>query len=141
MEKAMNDEKIGQFNDSLERASACGLLDLFYELFLASSTEIEEKFKHTEFNKQKRLLKTSLYLMMIAEEEYEGTNLYLERVAINHNKKHLNIRPELYDTWLECLIQAVSKTDPNYSPELEQIWRMMMQRGVAIMKSYYDLER
>ena len=43
-------------------------LDRFYEVFLESSPEVAEKFKHTNFARQKVALGQSLYLMVMAAE-------------------------------------------------------------------------
>ena len=64
----MRETDIELFNDSLDRCSGRpGFLDRFYELFLASSDEVAEKFERTDFRKQTRVLKASLYIMMMAE--------------------------------------------------------------------------
>ena len=43
-----------------------------------------------------------------------------------------------YDLWLECLIEAVSEFDPNYSPAIEKAWRKTMQTGIYHMRAAYE---
>ncbi len=62
----MSERDIELFNDSLERCTRhSGFLDRFYELFLTSSADVAQKFTHTDFKKQKRALRISLYMMML----------------------------------------------------------------------------
>jgi hypothetical protein len=43
----------------------------------------------------------------------------------------------LYDVWLECLIEAVKEFDPQYSDEIESLWREAMAFGIEFMQSRY----
>src|ERR1017187_10795854 len=88
------------FNDSIERCShRPDFLRRFYTLFLASSDTVAKKFAHTDLRKQARLLKTSLYIMMLASGESERI-VHLERLAKLHRRAKLDIKPELYYLWL-----------------------------------------
>lgn len=135
---AVAEHDIELFNDSLERCtSGSGLLERFYELFVASSPEVLETFRHTDFRKQRRALKISLYMMMSAAEGRIEGDVHLERIARRHSRAELGIRPELYDLWLECLIQAVRDCDRLFNSETERAWRSVMKPGIEFMKSMY----
>jgi hemoglobin-like flavoprotein len=134
----MTDEEIGLFNDSLERCTAhAEFLDQFYQTFIASSPEVAEKFKHTDFRRQKILLRTSLYMMMLAAMGKTEAQEHLKRIAQVHSRGGHDIRPELYDLWLDCLIRTVKEFDPAFSKNIENAWRTMMQPGIEFMKSRY----
>ncbi len=126
------------FNDSLERCTrSSGFLDRFYELFLASSDEVAEKFRHTDFRKQKRALRISLYLMMSVTEGKPEGDAHLERIARLHSKADRDIPPKLYDLWLDSLVLAVKEFDPLFGEETEKAWRRIMRPGIEFMKSKY----
>jgi len=126
------------FNDSLERCTASSeFLDRFYDLFLASSREVAEKFRHTDFPKQKRMLKASLYMMVLVADGKTEVQENLQRIAKRHSRTDLDIRPELYMLWLDCLIQAVRECDPRFTPETETAWRKIMECGITFMQSHY----
>ncbi|HEY5790185.1 MAG TPA: globin [Gammaproteobacteria bacterium] len=133
----MHEEEIQRFNDSLERCSANGeFLERFYALFLASSGEVAAKFAHTDFRRQARMLRTSLYIMMLSSDDDElGT--HLEHLAQRHSSRDLDIRPELYDLWLDCLLQAVAEFDPRFDAAAAAAWRRVLQPGIEYMKSRY----
>ena len=112
----MHERDVELFNDSIERCSCKpDFLRRFYTLFLASSDTVAKKFEHTDLRKQARLLKTSLYIMMLASEPERI--VHLERLAKLHSRANLDIKPELYDLWLDRLVQAVKEFDLMFNPE------------------------
>ena len=125
------------FNDSIERCSCSPeFLRRFYTLFLASSDTVAKKFERTDLQKQARLLKTSLYIMMLASGESERI-VHMDRLAKLHSRAELDIKPELYDLWLDRLVQAVREFDPMFDAATETAWRRMLQPGIEFMKSRY----
>jgi hemoglobin-like flavoprotein len=133
----MHERDIELFNDSIERCSRRpDFLRRFYTLFLASSDTVAKKFEHTDLRKQAKLLKTSLYIMMLASGEAERI-VHLERLAKLHSRAGLDIKPKLYDLWLDRLVQAVVEFDPMFDPEIETAWRRVLQSGIEFMKSRY----
>ena len=133
----MNERDIELFNDSIERCShSPDFLRRFYTLFVASSDTVANKFEHTDLKRQARMLKTSLYIMMLASGDSERA-VHLERLAKLHSRKALNIKPELYDVWLDRLVQAVEEFDPLIDLEIETAWRHVLQPGIDFMKSRY----
>ncbi len=133
----MHERDVELFNDSIERCT-CNpdFLRRFYALFLASSDTVARKFEHTDMRQQARMLRTSLYIMMLASGGTERT-AHLERIARLHSRAELDIKPELYDVWLDRLVQAVSEFDPMFDPEIETAWRHLLQPGIEFMKSRY----
>ena len=52
---AMTEDELEQFHDGLTRCTGNPLfIERFYELFLSSSEAVREKFKDTDFKKQRR---------------------------------------------------------------------------------------
>ena len=133
----MHERDVELFNDSLERCSCRpDFLRRFYTLFLTSSATVAKKFEHTDLRKQARMLKESLYIMMAASGGSERT-VHLEELAKLHSRAGADIKPELYDLWLDRLVQAVKEFDPMFNPETETAWRRVLQPGIEFMKSRY----
>jgi hemoglobin-like flavoprotein len=136
----MHRPEIEIFNDSLARClRGEQFFQRFYELFLASSPEVREKFQATDFRKQRRMLQSSFYMLV----EYIALGwpecqAYLERIAIAHGRHGRDISPHLYDLWLDCLLQAVRERDELYSVDVEGAWRFMMGAGITFLKVRYD---
>ena len=124
----MQERDIELFNDSIERCSRKpDFLRRVYTRFLASSDTVAKKYEHTDLRKQARMLKTSFYIMMLASGESER-NVHLERLAKLHSRAELDIKPELYDLWLDQLVQAVIEFDPIFDSETETARRQRTKR-------------
>jgi hemoglobin-like flavoprotein len=131
---------IESFRASLKRClNAPDFLLDFYGLFMASSDEVREKFKGTDFKRQTRVLADSLWAMSVAAQGQEGSPAWgsLPDLARRHSRTELDIRPGLYDNWLECLIEAARKHDPEFSLEIETAWRETLSVGIEYLRSRY----
>ena len=137
-EANVTDRDLELLNDSLERCSARGdFIDYFYDLFLQSSEEVAEKFAHTDFRKQKRMLKASFYLILLANEGKPEGRSHLKRIAQLHSRQGVDVRPGLYELWLDSLMQTVRAYDPQWTEEIEQVWRQMLRPGIIRMQTGY----
>lgn len=133
----MTENDIQLFNDSLERCtSKPEFLYRFYDLFIASSPEIAEKFKNTDFNRQRRMLKASLYLLIYAVEGKPEGLAHLARMSELHGEKGLRIPTWMYDNWFECLLKAVKEFDSHFLPETEAAWENVLREGIDAMKKH-----
>ena len=114
-------------------------LDLFYEKFLASSPKVRERFAKTDFVRQKRALRASLWLMLLAaEDEEKGPARYLGALAESHGARQLAIGAEFYDLWLDTLLATVAECDPEYSPVVRGAWEQVMMVGIHYMVTRYN---
>jgi hemoglobin-like flavoprotein len=135
----MDERTISIFDGSLRRCDADPrFLDRFYERFLASSPKVRSKFVNTNFDRQKRVLRASFYLILLAAEDDKGPMRYLEHLAARHSARDLDVGTELYDLWLDSLLATVKECDPRYSPEVEAAWEAMMGVGIEYMVLRYN---
>lgn len=133
-------DPVETFRGSLKRClDAPDFLLDFYGLFMASSDEVREKFAKTDFKRQTRVLADSLWAMAVAAQGRTGSPAWddLPRLAELHGRSKLDIRPELYDQWLDCLVEAARRHDGSFSPEVEAAWRETLAVGIALMRSGY----
>lgn len=131
-------EDIAIFNDSFLRCqNKTGFLNHFYQLFLDSSEEVNKKFKNTDFDKQQMALKSSFYMMLLTIQGNARGQRYLEEIADLHSSRRLNIKPEMYDLWLECLLKTVEEFDPLFDDQVRRVWRSLMSQGIRFMQSRY----
>ena len=136
----MDTERI--FDQSYERVlmhdvDGRSFFEAFYDAFVAASDEVAEKFRTTDMDRQQAMLKKSFY-HLLSFYASNNADYYLDRVAISHNRHHLDIRPGLYDLWLDTLIATVRRFDPECSDEIELTWRLVMTPGIVYMKFHYD---
>jgi len=132
----IDESTLRTFRDSLGRCNANpAFLDTFYEIFLAASPKVREKFAQTDFTRQKEALRASLYAMFFAA---GGTpEAHLNSLAERHSSRDLNIGAELYDLWLDSLLATARKCDPDFSPEVEKSWEKVMMVGIGFLLSRY----
>ncbi len=104
---------------------------------MGCSDEVAAKFVHTDFHRQKVALTTSLFTILAFARHRVPHEPELERIAQIHSRAGHDIRPEMYDLWLECLMQAVREHDPQFNPCTETAWRNVLARGIAYMKARY----
>lgn len=136
----MDTATLRTFEQSLARCTAQPeFLDRFYDLFLASSPKVREKFAGTDFVKQKQMLNASFNLMLRAAQNEGGGQLaYLDELAARHGAKQLAIGAELYDHWLDSLLEAVRSCDPAAAPEVEAAWEQVMGIGIKYLCARFN---
>lgn len=135
----MDEKTLELFDRSLARCNATpGFLDRFYDLFLASSPKVKERFAGTDFVTQKKALKESFRLMRLVVTDGEGgPDRHLKELAFSHSRDRLNIGAELYDLWLDSLLAAVKECDSECTSEVEEAWENVMMEGISYLISHY----
>ena len=136
----MNPEQVQAFRASLKRCLATpDFLRAFYDLFMSFSDEIRAKFRQTDFTRQTRVLADSLYAMAVVGQGESDSPAWAEidRLGLQHARGQLDVRPELYDVWLDCLVKAARQHDAEFTPELEQAWRDTLSAGIERMRAQY----
>lgn len=114
-----------------------GFVDTFYERFLGRSPEVAAKFRNTDFQRQKLMLRESLLAMLTFNLGYEQSRAELERLGERHSRSGVDIPPRLYSFWLDALCEAVADHDPQYTAELGDKWRAAMLPGIELIRSRY----
>jgi truncated hemoglobin YjbI len=132
---ATDHDGIQRTRESLGRCVACDtFLDRFYELFTGSSEEIAELFRNTDFERQKRVLRDSLYVMLVAAGTTRGpAHDEVRRLAKVH--RELGVTRDMFTQWLDALVEAAREHDTHFTDELEKDWRASMKGAIEIMKS------
>ena len=111
----------------------------FYGFFMDSSPEIRQKFANTDFKQQTRVVAESFRAISVAARGPKSSLAWsdMPRLAELHSRSDLDIPPAMYDTWLDCLIEAVRKHDGAFSADVEEAWRTTLGRAIEYMRSKY----
>ena len=112
-----------------------GFLDTFYQQLLESSPAIPPMFSQTDFERQHKVLQHGLGVLLIYAKR-ENPAL-LQRIADRHNRDDVAVDPSLYPFFVESLLSAVRKHDPQVDPDLEEAWRAVLAPGIEFMKDQY----
>ncbi|MCR8913281.1 globin [Marinobacter panjinensis] len=125
--------------DRIRSSHAQGLefFEAFYQRFLISSAEVRWLFRNTDMVAQRSMLKKSFY-SLISFYASGSVDDVLHRTAYLHSASQLDIKPHLYDLWLECLIETVSDFDPYFDDDVELAWRLILSPGITYMKFGYN---
>lgn len=127
-----------QFLQSLDRCSGFdGFLPSFYDRFLGSSEEIRQKFKNTDMRMQKQMLLRSLKLSAGATAGDREALQEINDRSETHDREHLNIRPGLYDYWLDAIIETAEQFDPAWDETVEAAWRRILGHVVKHITRKY----
>ena len=123
---------------SYERcAKAPRFVDDFYDRLFEVLPEARARFAETDFDRQRRLLRHAIGLLLSFPSERDGEPNILSRLAERHSRKDLAIEPAFYAPFLESLIDTVKRHDPACTPAVEQAWRTTLAKGFAYMQSRY----
>jgi hemoglobin-like flavoprotein len=136
---ALDERTLKIFDASLARCSANpAFIERFYDIFLASSPKVMEKFANTDFVRQKVALRASLDAMLLAARDPKaGPAQHLNGFAERHSSRQLNVGAELYDLWLDSLLAAANESDPDFSLEVQEAWERVMMVGIGYLLSRY----
>lgn len=116
---------------------ANGFFEAFYREFFRVCPSVEPMFAGTDFERQHRLLKHALGLLLNYPSQRKSDPPILERLAVRHGRTDLDVDPSLYDSFLEALITTIGKFDLKYSAEVGDAWRKAVAPGMEYMKSKY----
>ena len=109
--------------------------DSFYRHFLDSSPEIRAKFANTDMPAQKQLLRQGILNLVMHARGMPDTKL--RALGESHSRQRLDIRPELYDLWLDALLLTISEHDKECDADVRQAWREVLNKGIAVIKAGY----
>ncbi|WP_312958560.1 globin [Stutzerimonas nitrititolerans] len=112
-----------------------GFFDDFYTTFLASSPAVREKFAQSDMAAQKHLLRAGILNLVLFARGMPDTKL--RALGKSHSREGFEIHPQLYDIWLESLLQTIRQHDPELQQQDQLAWTEVLGKGIDIIKSYY----
>lgn len=131
----MDDESV---RESFKRCEAAGDIgETSYGVFLRTSPQIAALFANTEFAKQRRHLRASVFLLVTRDIEDPKSREIVSHIGESHSRGNLDIHPELYDIWLQSLSETFKQMDPEWTEELDSRWRKQVQSGIDLITSLY----
>lgn len=110
----------------------------FYGILTIASDEIKIMFAHTDMPRQRNLLKEALIYLISYPTGNAFSQQRVTELAMSHSRLGFNVRPELYVTWVDSLIESVRRHDQQFTTELGTAWRRVLAPGIAAMCARYD---
>ncbi|MFZ3184792.1 MAG: globin [Pseudomonas sp.] len=112
-----------------------GFFDTFYLHFLTSSAEVRAKFVDTDMTAQKQLLRHGILNLVMHGRGMPDTKL--RALGCSHARGGLDIRPELYNLWLDALLKTITEHDKLCDGDTRLAWRDVLNKGISVIKSQY----
>ena len=123
---------------SFDRCEASGnFAETFYGKFLNSSPEIAPYFAATDFERQRKVLRQSVYMMVTSDVADPGMQDMMGNLGRIHSRAWRDIHPKLYELWLDNICEAAKELDPEWSEELEGKWRARLRDGMQMIMAAY----
>lgn len=118
------------------RARGDAFFDDFYDRFFAASAQIRARFAASDMERQRRMLRGS-FAVLLAFYLSRRVTADLEAIAMRHGRADLDINPEWYAVWMDCLADTVRADDPEFAPVVELAWRTALSPGIEVMKFFH----
>jgi len=118
-------------------AQVSHFVDDFYARLFEVLPEARALFAQTDFDRQRKLLRHAIGLLLSFPSERDGEPNILTRLADRHSRRDLAIEPRFYGPFLETLVETVKRHDPACTSATEQAWRTTLAKGFAYMQSRY----
>ena len=61
----------------------------------------------------------------------------VREIGVRHDRHHLDIAPELHESWIDAMVHAVSECDERFDEDLDGAWRDVLRPGVDLIASVY----
>ena len=109
----------------------------FYRNFFTACPQAEPMFAKTDFDRQIRLLRHAVGLLLIFSTQPKDEPTILTRVAERHSRRDLDTPPEFYGDFVDALIETVAEFDPAFTSDVAVAWRRTVASGIDYMQSKY----
>ncbi|MCP8898171.1 globin [Gilvimarinus xylanilyticus] len=107
----------------------------FYDCFMGKSDEIRQMFVDTDMPSQRHLLRNGIMQLILFSRGLPDSKL--KALGESHSRHGYDIKPHLYNIWLEALLETLRQHDKQYSPQVESAWRHALTPGIDLIKSAY----
>jgi len=123
--------------ESFGRVYGHRLSERFYEILLNADPRINALFQHTDFARQRELFLHGLISLLDYAEGKASGQMAINRLGELHSRRRMNIAPEMFIVWVDCLMKTMAELDPQFSPQLEADWRRTLGPGIDVIKQMY----
>lgn len=105
----------------------------FYRNFFKTCPGVEKMFAKTDFERQHKLLRHAIGLLLIFPNQPEEEPTILSRVAERHGPSDLKVSRDLYPGFVASLLKTVAEHDDDFDETVEEAWRLTVAPGIAYM--------
>jgi hemoglobin-like flavoprotein len=121
-------------------ARCCGhddFIDTFYHCLVSEAPQTAPMFAETDMVTQDTLVRAGINHLIDCADGVVGIASKIREIGTKHDRDHLNVQPELYERWVDALVQAVTQCDDQFDSHVEEAWRAVLRPGIDLMASVY----
>jgi hemoglobin-like flavoprotein len=93
------------------------------------------EFARTDMTAQKQLLRAGILNLVLFARGMPDTKL--RALGESHSRARLDIRPELYDLWIDALLKTIRQHDGELQQQDLKAWHMVLNKGIDVIKAAY----
>ncbi|MFQ5507989.1 MAG: globin [Leptospirillia bacterium] len=123
---------LSEVTDSFKRClSAPEFLDCFFEKLLQVIPEVAPLFVDMSELHRNAIVRKGVTTIFMNEAGSPKAADDLARLRRLHGPERMNIRPEMFSAFQRVFLDVVREYDAEHTPELEQAWKEIMERGIS----------
>ena len=108
--------------------------DRFYEIFMSSDPDVAPRFKNTDMERQKHLIRHGVNLVIMYAQGNPAGESGLERIRETHGPKGpLNVPARLFVRWEASFLKTVEAFTPEPPEGLMPAWKAVIRQGVGYL--------
>lgn len=111
--------------------------DDFYGTLSDKAPGIGTMFAHVDMQRQNQLIRNAVEDLINYAVGNETAEQELRRLGGTHNRHGLNVVPELYDLWVDTIVETMRDHDPDADDDIDAAWRVVLRDGIKLMTSLY----
>jgi len=120
--------------DSYRRCVArADFIDRFYIHLFEASPDIREKFRDTDLEQQRTMIRKAITTIIMQSAGIQAANLSLDRIAATHGKEGMNITPDMYQLWIDTMVRTVRECDSQCDHRVAETWRVVLSQGIGYL--------
>ena len=108
----------------------------FYGIFMSKSPDVLNMFANTDMDAQRALLRSGILWLVMHARGMPDTKI--RALGESHSRKNMDVKPAYYRVWLDALMETLARHDPEFTPELEQVWRRTLQPSIDMIAGMYE---
>ena len=122
---------LGDVTNSCQRClETSAFFDTFFQKLSSRAHVVTDLFAGADEIMLKAFFRNALTLLLLDAAGSQQAKKRLARVRTWNGSDGLNLNPEWFPHWIESLMVAIRKHDPEYTPALEYKWRVILEVGL-----------
>ncbi|MDH5526000.1 MAG: hypothetical protein OEY97_01670 [Nitrospirota bacterium] len=125
---------MGQLTELTESFRRCTAQPYFFDRFYARLFEllpsVKPLFDKVEMEHQQAMIRKGITSFLLMAASGNADSEFLHGVRHSHGEEGMKLTGRDYGYWVDAMIDTIQATDPDYTRELGDAWRRVLERGI-----------